>query len=138
MPEQVAIVVAKAEVRTKVVIQATHTNPIRVRAGTPFAIRFAYRIYEESTKEDQWVFRLAGALGDGDEAINEMCHKDRLMVRDDVWAHLSQDHMCPAPGEYQLTFQAHATLKRRDWGDAAPHKAVDDQSVGGTILIQAE
>lgn len=137
MADQVAVVVAQAEVRNKVRIEMTQTNKVRVEAGQPFSIRFAYRIYEESGHEDHWIFRLTGNLADGDEAVSEMRHKDRLMMRDNVWAHLSQEHLCPEPGDYELQFQAHAALQRRKWGDAAPHDDVDAQAVGGTILIQA-
>lgn len=140
--EEVALVVAQAEVRDAVQIQRTHltqTDGLRVRvpAGRPFSIRFAYRVYEESMNEDQWVFRLTGRIGDGGEAISEMRHKDRLLVRDEVWAHLSQEHLCPTPGEYQLRFVAHAALQRRRWGETAPHDDVDQQSVGGTLIVEA-
>lgn len=131
------ILLAEATINGTIAVRSCDVEEVSVAAGEPFIVCYHYKVYEASFKEESWRFRLTANLHGEETAVSEMNHADRRVFRDDVWANLRQEHVCPEPGEYTLDFVAEAEMSRRPWKETGPPGERNSKEVKGRVRIKA-
>lgn len=130
------IIVARARIDGEVTIDVEELDEVEVQADRPFSVGMAYRIYERSTKKEEWRFRVRTALDAGQWERGAGVVQDHAMRSDDQWSNVHTEHPGIPAGEHVLQFEVEASLGQGEWG-ADSMKTIASETAQGSIRIIA-